>query len=137
MLGGSAAGQAGRWYLLCFNKAKEGLGMSGAEISSRANLSAETVHGALLTTAELLGPAGPELDLEQISQLFDLAWRHRDHRDRTVSACRAVLALLTMALLAMALLTMAMAGPASRARPRADHGAPLRREPCARRDTCV
>ena len=121
--------------------------MSGAEISSRANLSAETVHGALLTTAELLGPAGPELDLEQISQLFDLAWRHRDHRDRTVSACRAVLALLTMALLAMALLamallamallTMAMAGPASRARPRADHGAPLRREPCARRDTCV
>lgn len=42
------------------------------------------IAGALLTAAELLGPAGPELDPEQISQLFDLAWRQRDHRDKMI-----------------------------------------------------
>ena len=55
------------------------------------------IAGALLIAAELLGPAGPELDPEQISQLFDLAWRQRDHRDKMIR--HATLALLpTMAL---------------------------------------
>ena len=53
--------------------------------------SVEAVHGALLTTTELLGESGAPLSEAKLRDVFDLAWAHREHREKLVR--RAVVAL--------------------------------------------
>ena len=78
----------GAWYKRVFEEAKAGFELG----------TPESVHGALLTTCELLGPAGPDLDDNQLHEIFNLAWdKGKDHKEKVVRI--AMLALLpTMAL---------------------------------------
>ena len=76
-----------RWYSRVYEEARQGLAeRSGAFLETRPP---ETVHGALLTVAELLEARGVELSEAQLELLFEGAWACRDHRDRLVR--RAVL----------------------------------------------
>ena len=65
----------GAWYKRVFEEAKAGFELG----------TIESVHGALLTTCELLGPAGPQLDDEQLQEIFNLAWdKGKDHKEKVV-----------------------------------------------------
>ena len=77
-----------RWYSRVYDEIQKGLserpGVFGGE--SRPT---EAVHGALLSTAELLDARGATLTEGQLDALFKGAWACRDHREKAVR--RAVL----------------------------------------------
>ena len=81
LMAGRESRSRAKWYDRVYEEARAGFDAG----------SVEAVHGALLTTTELLGESGAPLSEAKLRDVFDLAWAHREHREKLVR--RAVVAL--------------------------------------------